>query len=548
MKVLLIIIVILLIIFIYYKSNSIKNKRIDPDTLQKDINKYNKHGLELIYSNEMKDINRIKHDFIFEDQPIGTLGTGEQNYTGDKLVKLTKKGLYLGINNNSNIIDNKFNPEQWDSTKMTGRSKIRYCYGVIECKIRCPDLVGTWPAFWLNFCTGNYTPDNKGVVSLKGFQPDHPFPCNMFWPPEIDIMERFSPGIDNDKLKLLKDKNIIPSSDYNQNQSSLHSPNQYTGPAVKNSNSQWCPCGICDSAGPNPGPSNDDNKCQERSAGNGWCFGTSVFYRDRKEASKDFIIYKCVWTPEKVEFYMDDEIYGVIDYRTLCFYQNGSIGPVVIPSVPMFPIFNTAIMECQNLANINPKLGITSFLNFDENNNFKKDGMEIEWLRIYQDKNGSGLNPEITDSQRQTIMTTKSGVTRHSEVANVGQIFKQDSDKIDISNKIINNVCNHLTKLGDNFCLGMDSAMVSNNGGIFGNNDLEIQKAEVVLAYASDKYNLKCNAEDCQQLNYYVMPPEFVNSDWYNKYGNPEHDLSPKAPCSGIQTINGSNISKLKCV
>jgi len=42
--------------------------------------------------------------------------------------------------------------------------------------------------------------------------------------------------------------------------------------------------------------------------------------------------------------------------------------------------------------------------------------------------------------------------------------------------------------------------------------------------------------------------PEFAQSVWYNKYGNPEHDLSPKAPCSGQQTVDGKNISQYKCV
>lgn len=555
-----VIIVILSIIYIYCnnKNNSIPisnliNTRIDSNTSIDDINKYNKDGMQLIYSNEMKDMNRIKQDFVFEEQPLGTLGTGDQNYTGDKLVKLTNNGLYLGINNNSDIVNGIFDNRQWDSTKMTGRTNIRYCYGTIECKLRCPDLVGAWPAFWLNFCSGNYTPDSKGVMSLQGYLPDHPFPCNMFWPPEIDIMERFSPGIDDDKLKILKSKNINVSGEYNQNQSSLHSPNQYTGPPVDNVNTnQWCPCGLCDSAGPNEGPVTDTNKCSERKPGNGWCFGTSLFFRDlkKKHASKSFIVYKCTWTPEKVEFYMDDIFYGSIDYRTMAFYQNGSVGPVVIPSVPMFPIFNTSIMGFQNLGKQDSRLGITSFLNFDDKNQFKKDGIEIEWLRIYQDKNGSGLNPKITDTQRQTIMSTKSGVSRHSEVSNVGQIFTPNStleEQLDLSNKVVNNVCKHLTDLGDNFCLGMDSAMVANNGGVFGS-PLPIQKAEAVLAYSSDKYNLKCNAKDCQKLNYNVMPPEFAQSDWYNKYGNPEHDLSPKAPCSGQQTVDGKNISQYKCV
>ena len=382
--IILIIIVILSIIFIYCnnKNKSIPitsvNKRIDPNTTINDINKYNKDGMILIYSNEMKDMDRIKKDFVFEEQPVGTLGTGDQNYTGDKLVKLTNNGLYLGINNNSDIVNGIFDNRQWDSTKMTGRTNIRYCYGTIECKLRCPDLVGVWPAFWLNFCSGTYTPDSKGVMSLKGYLPDHPFPCNMFWPPEIDIMERYSPGIDDDKLKILKSKNINVSGEYNQNQSSLHSPNQYSGPAINNvdiNTNQWCPCGLCDSAGPNEGPVTDTNKCTERTPGNGWCFGTSLFFRDlkSKHASKSFIVYKCTWTPEKVEFYMDDVFYGSIDYRTMAFYQNGSVAPVVIPSVPMFPIFNTSIMGFQNLANQQPLLGITSFLNFDNKNQFKKE-------------------------------------------------------------------------------------------------------------------------------------------------------------------------------
>jgi beta-glucanase (GH16 family) len=546
-------------------------KNIDQMTSPSDINKYKQNGMQLIYSNEMKDQTRIMNDFVFEEQPYNTLGTGTQSYVGKDLVKLTNNGLYLGVDVQQKPFDQEsIDYNKWLSTKMTGRSKVRFCYGVIEAKIRCPDIVGTWPAFWLNFCSGAYGPDRDGKnMKLISYQPDHPFPCGMYWPPEIDIMERFNPALAYNKqrfeyLKSLSEFNGVLKSSYldpdffNQNQSSLHSPNQVGMPPVNFNNSsnnqnQWCPQGVCDSAGPKPGPSNfDDNKCSERKAGQGYCFGTSTFYRDRKSPTKEFIIYKCVWTPDRVEFYMDDEYYGSLDYRSFALYNNGSVAPVVIPSVPMFPIFNTSLLQGLNIYPVTESAGVRSKLNYDDKGNFIKDGMEIEWVRIYQDVNtGTGLNPQLTEVQKQTIMKSKSAIVKKSAVSTIEYLecTKNKNCNDTIYSNVINNVCDQLDKKNDNFCLGLDAAMVANNGGIFNNGQsLTASKTDAVLSYISDKYNLNCDEKSCYPIGYDVMPKEYINSDWYNKYGYPEVDLSPKAPCYGVQSLDGSmNLSKYKC-
>ena len=568
------VVIFLICTTLYYRNKSFTSskpdvsitKNIDPKTSSNDVNKYKQNGMQLIYSNEMKDQDRIVSDFVFEEQPNNTLGTGDQSYVENDLVKLTKNGLYLGVDVQQKPFDQeKSDYNKWLSTKMTGRSKVRFCYGIIEAKIRCADIVGTWPAFWLNFCSGTYGPDRNGKnMKLINYQPDHPFPCGMFWPPEIDIMERFNPALAYNKprfdyLKSLPEFNFLKSyldpEFFNQNQSSLHSPNQVNMSSVNFNNSsnnqnQWCPQGICDSAGPKPGPSQSDNKCNERKAGQGFCFGTSTFYRDRKSPTKEFIIYKCVWTPDRVEFYMDDEYYGSLDYRSFALYNNGSVGPVTVPSVPMFPIFNTSLLPGYNMYPPIESAGVRSKLNYDEKGRFIKDGMEIEWLRIYQDVNtGTGLNPKLTEVQKQTIMKSKSAIVKYSPVS-AKQYLKCDKNCNDTNySNVINNVCTELDTKNDNFCLGLDAAMVSNNGGIFNNGQsLIANKTDAVLSYMSDKYNLNCDEKSCYPIGYDVMPKEFVNSDWYNKYGYPEMNLSPVKPCYGVQSLDGStDLSKYQC-
>ena len=51
----------------------------------------------------MEDMQRIKDDFVFEEQPYGTVGTGDQNYVGSQLSTLTDKGLLLGCQPNTEL-------------------------------------------------------------------------------------------------------------------------------------------------------------------------------------------------------------------------------------------------------------------------------------------------------------------------------------------------------------------------------------------------------------------------------------------------------------
>jgi hypothetical protein len=116
--------------------------------------------------------------------------------------------------------------------------------------------------------------------------------------------------------------------------------------------------------------------------------------------------------------------------------------------------------------------------------------------------------------------------------------------------KITDTTCTALQNdYKDNFCLGLDAAIVANNAGIFDKSTSNtLLRTNAVTAYASDKYNLNCNDKLCSKLNYDIMPKEFVNSDWYNNYGYPEKKLSPTKPCLGVQTFDGQNLSQYECI
>ena len=146
-------------------------------------------------------------------------------------------------------------------------------------------------------------------------------------------------------------------------------------------------------------------------------------------------------------------------------------------------------------------------------------------------------------------MKSKSAIVKYSPVS-AKQYLKCDKNCNDTNySNVINNVCTELDTKNDNFCLGLDAAMVSNNGGIFNNGQsLIANKTDAVLSYMSDKYNLNCDEKSCYPIGYDVMPKEFVNSDWYNKYGYPEMNLSPVKPCYGVQSLDGStDLSKYQC-
>ena len=575
---------VLLVASLKNKSNKITS--IDRRTKKHDRDKYKSKGMELIFSNEMKDLAKVKEDFVFEEQPWGTVGMGQQNYTGDKLVKLTKNGLMLGIAPNTTLTPSTnngvyvFNGKEWDSTKMTGRKKIRYKYGTIEFKVRCPKLTGAWPAGWLNFCTGAYGPDKNGNMKYLALQKDWPYPCGMFWPPEIDIMERWSPVVMDDSVikgitQDMRDSNF----DFKMasvNQSSVHSANQYSAnspsfaadrdTAYIRGATQWCPQGVCDSAPEKPGLSTSDNPCPARKPGDGYCFGTSVFNRDTKNASNNFMVYRCDWTPQKVSFYIDDIYYGEIDYRSLALYRQGSVGPIKIPSVPMFPLFNISLLPGGNMAGPN-NFGITSKYNFP-NGKYKPDGMEIAWIRIYQDKNGSGLNPKITPEDEQQIFSSKAGAIVYSGASNIGDAtvangtrFPPDDPncvpwkencqskvKDEFVGNITNVGCEYLASKKDNFCLGVDAAMLAGSSGYLPLNYNEVL-AQSVLAYISDVHNVDCSSGTCKEIPYKVAPNWLIHSDEYRKYGWPKNDAVPKAPCMGVQRATGdTSISQYKCL
>lgn len=559
--------IILVVVFVVRKDSY--TTRIDPETSSAARNKYKTNNMVLIFSNEMKDMNRIQEDFVFEDQPAGTLGTGAQNYVGSTGCRITSNGLYMPVTHNSPLKKDPngnyiFDPKQWDAIKMTGRKKVRFQYGTIEATVRCPKLTGTWPAFWLNFCNGTYGPNKDGKMVLGPYQEDWPYPCPMFWPPEIDIMERYSAYLATFKSPddIVKKVPGLKASDvmggYDQNMSSVHSPNQVQSGPFDISPTQWCPQGDCNGAPPKPGASTPKNKCVPRKAGSGYCFGTSVYGRDTANPCDEFITYRLDWDSNGCKFYMNDLYYGVIDYRSLAMYQQGAVSSINIPTVPMFPIFNTSILPGQVIGAGSPLLGIVSALNF-ENGKFREDGMEISSVRVYQNKDtATGLNPPMTDEIKRTIFTNKRPVNTFSQACNYpSALFGGPNPPQNITGAlqgIINTTCNRLSNVyKDNYCLGMDAAMISNHAGYFALSgtptaDALGATAGGVLSYMSDTYGECCADGTCKPMGYEVAPKELTQSDAFKKYGWPLKDVSPKAPCYGVQTVTGYDTSDFKCV
>lgn len=556
--VLVIAVIAVTLILLLGSKNGPDNHRIDPSTSQAARQQYKDRGYHLIYSNEMNDMRRIKDDFVFEEQAYGTVGTGDQNYVGAELSQLTPNGLLLGCMPNTTLSESDdpsvgryiFDGSQWDSSKITGRTKLRFKYGIFEFRARCPQHTGSWPAGWLNFCNGQYGPDpkDKGSVKLLNVQKDWPYICPMYWPPEIDVLERWSP--------ILERIPEVPEGMRRvafQNQFSVHSANQFSAPAENKTSWTWCPTKACSGAPAKPGPSTPSNPCVPAQKGQGYCFGNSVYARDRVNAATDFITYRCEWTPLGISFYMDDVYYGSLDYRELQLYRDGHVGPIKIPNVPMFPIFNVALTAGHTVGIPANQWGICSEYNFDEQGDFKFDGLEIAWVRIYQDDSGTGLNPPLSEADQISIFSNKAGVNLYSSVSNTNQSFEAAGEPTDqetkdaIAGANVDRTCQFLRDRNDNFCLGLDAALVANDNGYLPNS-IPFQKSDSVLAYASDKHNVNCAVGSCRSLGYQVMPSWFKQSDAYNKYGWPKKPQVPSAPCRGVLTVDGTPLTSDQCV
>lgn len=534
---------------------------IDPLTDKKTKEKYIHEDYVLIFSDEMKSMERIKSHFRFENQPFGTLGTGAQNYVADpKLQTLIKESnanfLRLktapvdGTKRKDLFINSIPNGPLWNSSKMTGASNCRFLYGRIECSIRCPSLVGVWPAFWLNFCSGAAQADGK----YNSLIDDYPFLCESFWPPEIDIMERYSPNLFEGSSDAIK----YDKPTQQNNQSSVHSANQYTGMAVqknKENLGQWCPNGTCDAA-PNKQPNfqNDCNSypCEKRKPFQGYCFGVSKFYKDVVNPSTNFITYRCDWTPEQVSFYMDGVCYGTITNRDLVMYKNGSVAPVKIPNLPLFPIWNTAILDNGGPDQAGSQGGNRPGLEWEYNyieDKLKETGLDIQWFRVYQHKDWlTGINPTWTKEMTINAFNSKTGGSRFNPMCSLSN---QDKDK---SVEYLSTVCSKLSEVKDNTCLSIDAVMMSNDGGIanMDENTATMQKANDIAAYAAANYGICCSINESGKVecktNYdYKLPKNVTENKFYNSFGWPPQPINVPPPCNGTQTFFGDDLSQYKC-
>jgi hypothetical protein len=124
-------------------------------------------------------------------------------------------------------------------------------------------------------------------------------------------------------------------------------------------------------------------------------------------------------------------------------------------------------------------------------------------------------------------------------------------------NTIFQNACTKLGSMKDNYCLGVDSAIVSNGGGTFSatgdgknntNQQYLIQRTNAVLAHMANKYGMCCDTQSCQVSSHVeALPTDYLNSDWYTKIGFPARDIIPKAPCIGSETLNDFNLSGFTC-
>ena len=80
--------------------------------------------------------------------------------------------------------------------------------------------------------------------------------------------------------------------------------------------------------------------------------------------------------------------------------------------------------------------------------------MEIAWIRIYQDKNGSGLNPKITPEDEQQIFSSKSGAIPYSGASNIGDKnrFSSNEERDTYYGNATTAGCEYLASKKDNFC------------------------------------------------------------------------------------------------
>jgi beta-glucanase (GH16 family) len=536
-------------------------KKINIDPLTPDYAKNKFKGMHLIYSYEMKDPARLD-DWLIVDEPLGTMGISDNfSYSPDN-VKIGDEGLELSVSTTdewkSDVKPDGFG-KAFNSGKLVGTPGVRFKYGTIEAKIKAPDLKGIWPAFWLNFSNGTFGPGKNGDKDnpeWKSLIDWYPFVSSNFWPPEIDIFE------------LTEDVPTIK-----QNQSSVHTPNQvnsgYTDPVCQlikdddkynkgevyldncvNWSRGFCPNGVHDSGNTLRVPRGDK-----------FCFGVSQFgdYPEGAGATS-WHIYRAEWTPVEVRFYLDDEFYGAITSRDLVQTNSGSMRPVMIPNVPLFPIINLALGADWATGGGNDIMNAYNFTGSITRENFKGLFTKfcVEYIRIYQDDSGSGLNPELTPTDVQQILSLKTMGRESIPYFNVNSDVGGNMDKVDTDNlwNMFYVLNDHLkNKFSDNYALAVDAGTVSNYGGMAMDGYMKALRSRInsILFYMATRYG-ECfkitkvlDGPDSPKLVYTFtktpnlkLPDKILNSVFTKNFGNPMQPLSPKSPCGFTQSSWGT--------
>ena len=582
----LIIVICIAIVAVLAASPRRKRKiRIDGSTPQEAFDKFKDKGLDLIYSTEMNDFSSFKKDWLIVDEPLGTQGISDNFSYAPENVQIGQNGLELHLKMNQNWKDcfdaaGKFNPDDQllgkalTSGKVTGVKGVRFKYGVIEAKIKCPSLQGIWPAFWLNFGSGslgvkyaNNDPTTPPIgVEWKSVLPEYPFLNSNFWPPEIDILE-------------------ITNNNYNtwQNQSSVHTPNQYDGDAQyytftqgqKQNPYRWCPTGIVNGI-------NEDGSYIYRSVPTDAspptytsCFGVSQFaeYKNsgggQSTSHDDWHTYRAEWYPNKVDFYLDDKFYGTITDRDLVPTNSGAMRTVVIPDVPMFPIINLAAAQswAQGMGPLSDPINFVRG-EVKDPTAFRDSPMEIAYVRIYQDKDGSGLNPDSDESALNVIKNQTFGqeYPLYYNTEPLLDTIKNSSSEektaaMDVAFGELNNYLQIIHK--DNYCLSVDAASLWNYGGSGFNSGfsaagyspdqiMRLKRLNSVLFYIMSRYGVgvRLNKSGLQfdSVPDLKLPKKILRTWYWQNYGWPARRLNPEAPCEGTQTTWGSRLDQLKCV
>ena len=408
---------------------------VDKHTPQDALEKYKHKGLSVMFSDEFRDEKRTREFFVFEDMPYGVPGnTGDVNivstYSSDMVEMIPGGGLRLkaemaaesyvefmkgfdpatGLNSNYDT-----EPELWDwkAPKVTSRLHGRFQYGLVEVSLKAPKGYGPWPAAWMNGCYG-FVSEASGEFLL---QEDYPFICGQFWPPELDFFEHFSPE---------------HTWFWRPNSQSVHSPNQYVG-LGRNATAQggYCPTTLAE-----PGAA--------------WCFGVSGAGVYRDDPTERSIVYAMHWEPEAVSYYMDGQLMVRFTREQLVLYLSGQLRPISVPEVPMFLIFNVALMRRgMDASHMGP--GLTSPDNFDPTTGaWKQMAMDIAWVRVYQaDDQGDtrGLNPPITYETHRKLLANRVTCDLTPELRCLIKNSTSSGEEA-----ILAVSCARLRELGDDYC------------------------------------------------------------------------------------------------